>query len=81
MSMLLQANFRPRAACPGEVVTLVPDLWDPGQTLPVNVPKNQLLNFYIEMFCNPMSPFYQAPEVSSAPQDWRRSQQAIPSQW
>ena len=47
MSSYLDATFRPRAAQPGEVTLLVPDLWNPGETLPVHVKKDQLVKVWM----------------------------------
>ena len=47
MSSCVDASFRPQAARPGEVVLLIPNLYNPTETIPINVPQEQLLNIYI----------------------------------
>ena len=50
MSTYLEATFQPRAALPNEVTILIPNLMNFGETLPMNVPKDQLINIYMMLF-------------------------------
>ena len=49
MSSYMDATFKPRAARPGEVVLLVPNIFKPGETIPVNIPQEELLNLYMNL--------------------------------
>ena len=49
MSSYIEASFRPRSARPGEVTILVPDLWNPGETLPVHIPQQHLVNVWMAL--------------------------------
>ena len=53
MSSYFDAQFRPRAARPGEVTLLIPNLMNPSETLPVHVKKEDLFNLYMSLFGDP----------------------------
>ena len=47
--------FRPRAALPNEVTLLIPNIFNTGEMVPVNVPKSELLNVYMTIFRNQLT--------------------------
>ena len=51
-SSYYEATFRPRAALPHEVTLLIPNIFNVGETVPVNVPKVDLMNIYMTIFRN-----------------------------
>ena len=53
MSSYLEATFRPRAAQPGEVTLLIPNIFNPSETLPVHVKKEHLFHLYMSLFGDP----------------------------
>ena len=50
ISSYYEATFRPHAALPGEVTLLIPNIFNVGETVPVNVPRTNLLNVYMTIF-------------------------------
>ena len=50
LSSYFEAQFRPRAARPNEVILLVPNILNPGEMLPVPVTYDQLFHFYMDIF-------------------------------
>ena len=55
MSSYYEATFRLRAAQPNEVTLLIPNIFNVGETVPVNVPKRDLMNIYMTIFRNQIS--------------------------
>ena len=49
-SSYYEATFRPRAAQPHKVTLLIPNIFNHGETVPVNVPKSNLVNIYMTIF-------------------------------
>ena len=50
MSTYYEVTFRPRAVRPGEVTLLIPNIFNTGETVPVNVPQSELMNIYMSIF-------------------------------
>ena len=50
LSSYFDAQFRPHAARSNEVILLVPNILNPGETLPVPVTYDQLFNFYMDIY-------------------------------
>ena len=48
-SSYIEATFKPRAANSNEVTLLIPNIFNPGETLPVNIPRKQLVNIYMAL--------------------------------
>ena len=71
MSSYLEATFHPHAALPNEVTILIPNLLNFGETLPVNVPKDQILNLYMTLFGDNVFDQQAAP-IPTATQDIRQ---------
>ena len=42
----------PREALPHEVTLLIPNIFNVGETVPVNVPRKDLMNIYMTIFQN-----------------------------
>ena len=42
----------PRLALPHEVTLLIPNIFNVGETVPVNVPRKDLMNIYMTIFQN-----------------------------
>ena len=55
LSSYYKATFRPRTALPGEVTLLIPNLFNVGETVPVNIPTCDLMNIYMTIFRNTIS--------------------------
>ena len=53
MSSYLEATFRLRAALPGEVTLLIPNIFNPAETLPVHVKQDDLFHVYMSLFGDP----------------------------
>ena len=53
MSSYLESTFRPRAAQPGEVTLVIPNIFNPSETLPVHVKQDELFNIYMSLFGDP----------------------------
>ena len=53
MTSYYEVTFRPRAAQPNEVTLLIPNIFNVGETVPVNVPEQRdLMNIYMTIFRN-----------------------------
>ena len=76
ISSYIEAQFRPRAARQNECVLLIPSIFNPGETIPVNIRKDQLHQFYVTLFSQLLSEEEEA--------DQNRSNQITPTvaaQW
>ena len=50
LSSYFEAQFRPRAARSNEVILLVPNILNSGETLPVPLTYDQLFHFYMDIY-------------------------------
>ena len=81
MSSHLDANFKPRAARPGEVVLLIPNIFKLGETIPVNVPQDQLLNIYISLLGTQSAPQLQLTQPTYGQPQPAMTQQQMQQAW
>ena len=83
MSSYYEATFRPRAALPHEVTLLIPNIFNYGETVPVNVPKADLMNIYMAIFRNQLSEsdFVEEADDQQTYAQLTSGGQTIPPQW
>ena len=78
MSSYVEAAFRPRSAQPGDVTLLIPNIFNPTETLPVHIPVQQLLNVYMSIFGDDL-PFEEAEEYDT--NFWTTRPRNLPHAW
>ena len=83
MSSYYKTTFRPRAALPHEVTLLIPNIFNTGETVPVNIPKSDLMNVYMTIFSHQIMESDVADEADDAvPYGQMTSgSTTIPPQW